>query len=303
MTKKQQKNNKTSIESKKNKSNATKAIKKVILISEGKSQRGRKPGKKYPNGYKKKQKNIIDNGNEIIKTVPEISREEKNEETSSENVIQASINPSENNIIINDNINSTVSNDNEAKENNIEPSSNVSNDFIKTGEDQFNSFISENFKKEDLINEEYKQETINEDYKADTKHYSGEMKQLVNGYMLLSICDFVFPEVIKRIMLFINPKDSDLIKKIKTKDVQLSEDQMKSLEKSADYVAQMVFAQLNPLSMFVLSLGVFYYSNMKIAIEEKRQEELIKESESFFKQDHSIIKKQPVKKVFNRNKK
>jgi hypothetical protein len=100
-----------------------------------------------------------------------------------------------------------------------------------------------------------------EDQKQETK--ADQMKrpfaQMVNGYMLLALCDFIIPGGI----LFIWGKFDPRIKLIKMSDCKLDEDQRESLMEAADYAAAAIFEKLNPLVVLLIGMGGFYGMNIK----------------------------------------
>ena len=82
--------------------------------------------------------------------------------------------------------------------------------------------------------------------------------------MLLSICDVVFPYGIKFLFGLFNPK----AKKVKAKDIQLEPEQRQALLGAADQVAQYVFEKANPMTIFIICMGLFYGTNFSNALNE-----------------------------------
>jgi hypothetical protein len=225
-----------------------KNVKKVLLASEGKKQRGRKAGVKFEGGYKKNKNVDV----ELMKQF-----EQSDIETLKPIEVVSEI---QNNLI-----------------NNTEPK----NEFVKTGEDQFNEFVNDSATNKNVDDNEYTKETektfesstagTNTNFNTSNTGTGTNTGGLVNGYMLLSICDFVFPVVLKKVVSIIDRNNKDLIESIKISELQLTNDQKDALKASADMVANYLFAQMSPITVFTLSLGVFYYSNLKMVIDDKKE--------------------------------
>lgn len=127
-----------------------------------------------------------------------------------------------------------------------------------TGEEKLNSFFNEYQQTaEDKPNENTPQPT-NNGLQTDPK-----MKMLINGYMLLSLCDVVFPYGIKFIFGLFDPR----AKKVNASDMKLEPEQRQALMNSADAVAQYVFEKANPMTVFIICLGLFYGSNFNDAMQ------------------------------------
>ena len=127
-----------------------------------------------------------------------------------------------------------------------------------SGEDKLNSFFSEYQQTaEDKPNENTPQPTSN-GLQTDPK-----MKMLINGYMLLALCDVVFPYGIKFLFGLFDPR----AKKVNAGDLKLEPEQRQALMNSADAVAQYVFEKANPMTVFVICLGLFYGSNFNDAMQ------------------------------------
>lgn len=140
----------------------------------------------------------------------------------------------------------------------IEPK--INPDFVQTSdEEKLNSFFNEY--KQEADETEIQTESINEPVKRDEK-----IKVLINGYMLLSLCDVVFPYGLVYLLGFFNPK----YKKINPNKLKLEPEQKEALMASADEVAKYVFEKTNPLTVFVICLGLFYGTNLMNAINEDK---------------------------------
>lgn len=127
-----------------------------------------------------------------------------------------------------------------------------------SGEEKLNSFFNEYQQTaEDKPNENTPQPTTN-NFQNDPK-----MKMLINGYMLLSLCDVVFPYGIKFIFGLFDPR----AKKVNASDMKLEPEQRQALMNSADAVAQYVFEKANPITVFIICLGLFYGSNFNDAMQ------------------------------------
>lgn len=81
---------------------------------------------------------------------------------------------------------------------------------------------------------------------------------LVNGYMLLALCDFIFPGII----LWAYKKYDKRAEKIKISNCKLDKDQKESLMEAANQVAQVIFQQMNPIIVLVVGMGVMYWTNI-----------------------------------------
>ena len=96
--------------------------------------------------------------------------------------------------------------------------------------------------------------------------------QLINGGMLLAVCDFFFPMLFKFIHKhFLKNKYTHLVK---TKDVILTPDQVEQLEPISDAAAQIIFAKVHPIVLFVIAMGMSYGTNYKLALDDAEEREL-----------------------------
>lgn len=136
------------------------------------------------------------------------------------------------------------------------------NDFQSTsGEDKLNSFFNE-----------YQQtdnEPNNEKFVPNESNpiRDEKLKMIINGYMLLSICDIVFPYGIKFLFGLFNPK----AKKVNAADLKLEPEQRAALLPAADQVAQYVFEKANPMTIFIICMGLFYGTNFSNALNEIKE--------------------------------
>jgi hypothetical protein len=78
---------------------------------------------------------------------------------------------------------------------------------------------------------------------------------VISGYMLLLICDFVFPSVI---VLVIGKLSKNLKKKIVAKNLKLTKEEKKELEPLANEAVKYMFSDMHPLTAFAVSLGSIY---------------------------------------------
>jgi hypothetical protein len=126
-----------------------------------------------------------------------------------------------------------------------------------SGEDKLNSFFNE-----------YQQtdnEPTNDKFVPESTPIRDEkLKMIINGYMLLSICDIVFPYGIKFLFGLFNPK----AKKVSASDLKLEPEQRAALLPAADQVAQYVFEKANPMTIFIICMGLFYGTNFSNALNE-----------------------------------
>jgi hypothetical protein len=126
-----------------------------------------------------------------------------------------------------------------------------------SAEEKLNSFFNEY----QQINDEPNDNNISQ---PEQKQQDPKLKMIINGYMLLSICDVVFPYGIKFLFGLFNPK----AKKVKAKDIQLEPEQRQALLGAADQVAQYVFEKANPMTIFIICMGLFYGTNFSNALNE-----------------------------------
>lgn len=83
-------------------------------------------------------------------------------------------------------------------------------------------------------------------------------KNVVDGYMLLTLLDTFFPMIIK---MFVKKA-----KGLRDKDIQLTKDQKIHLEPIADEVAQGLLSFLDPVTLFFILAGSLYWQNTAEAI-------------------------------------
>ena len=83
-------------------------------------------------------------------------------------------------------------------------------------------------------------------------------KNIVDGYMLLTLMDTFFPMVLK-----IAYKKAN---KLKDKDIQLSKDQKEHLEPIADEISQQLLSFMDPVSLFFVMAGAMYWQNTSEAL-------------------------------------
>jgi hypothetical protein len=197
----------------------------------------------------------------IINKVDSIETTIENEQKTIEPIIE----PIQNEPIIKNEISTTDLSD--SIEQPISKSNN-SNDAIKqpsertefqqtTAEEKLNSFFNEY----QQINDE---PSDNKNEHPEQRQQDPKLKMIINGYMLLSICDVVFPYGIKFLFGLFNPK----AKKVKAKDIQLEPEQRQALLGAADQVAQYVFEKANPMTIFIICMGLFYGTNFSNALNE-----------------------------------
>ena len=81
------------------------------------------------------------------------------------------------------------------------------------------------------------------------------MSPVISGYMLLLICDFVFPAAI---IFIISKASKNLKKKIVAKNLKLTKDEKKELEPLANEAVKYMFSEMHPLTAFFVSLSSIY---------------------------------------------
>lgn len=124
---------------------------------------------------------------------------------------------------------------------------------------------------------------------------------LVNGFMLLALCDIAIPSLIKWIYLKV---DEDA-KSVKIKDAKLDEDQREALKESADIAAKYIFEKLHPLAAFGVGLIIFYGQNFMMEVNEVKAKRKVRkmklEAEKVYQmsdiRDTKIIRQKPPVKV------
>lgn len=119
--------------------------------------------------------------------------------------------------------------------------------------------------------------------------FKNQNKMMVNGVLLLSICDFIFPSLIKFIYKRI---DSDA-QYIDTSKVKLDNDQKESLKEAANFAAVYIFEKVNPIAIFFIGMGAMYSSNFMSVLSDKKEQ--IKERKKA-QRAKPLIKKKPIKK-------
>jgi len=80
-------------------------------------------------------------------------------------------------------------------------------------------------------------------------------KTIISGYMMLLIIDLVFPNVL--IFAYNRIKGTNL----SATDLMLSSDQKSELEPLADEAAKSLSMEVNPMTLFLISMGTFYAAN------------------------------------------
>lgn len=78
---------------------------------------------------------------------------------------------------------------------------------------------------------------------------------VISGYMLLLICDFVFPSLI---VLIVSKASKNLKKKITAKNLKLTKEEKKELEPLSNEAVKYMFSEMHPLTAFAVSLGSVY---------------------------------------------
>lgn len=106
----------------------------------------------------------------------------------------------------------------------------------------------------------YKETPVNEingDVPPQPVNLAAQDKLIINGYLLLVMCDAFFPLIIKIVIGIFYPA----LKKIPTHKIKLTKEQKESLEPIADRAAAHMFENANPISMFIFAMGSCYLSN------------------------------------------
>ena len=98
---------------------------------------------------------------------------------------------------------------------------------------------------------------VNGDVPPQPVNLAAQDKLIINGYLLLVMCDAFFPLIIKIVIGIFYPA----LKKIPTHKIKLTKEQKESLEPIADRAAAHMFENANPISMFIFAMGSCYLSN------------------------------------------
>lgn len=119
--------------------------------------------------------------------------------------------------------------------------------------------VFDEIKKEVEANEKSLNDLNNPDGKqpGDTPIHSA-VKNIVDGYMLLTLMDTFFPMLLKLAY--------KKAKKLKDKDIQLSKDQREHLEPIADEISQQLLSFMDPVSLFFVMAGAMYFQNTSEAL-------------------------------------
>jgi hypothetical protein len=152
-----------------------------------------------------------------------------------------------------------------------------------SGEEKLNIFFSEYEQAPGEENTEVKNETINETINeplnepnkvqnignqfTSSQSSKPSLNVLVNGYMLLTIMDIVFPIGIKFIFGLFNKE----AKSVNISALKLEPEQKESLRPMADQVAVYIFEKVNPLTMFVLMSSFYYATNLQSEINKNKE--------------------------------
>lgn len=84
-------------------------------------------------------------------------------------------------------------------------------------------------------------------------------RNIIDGYMLLTVCDTFFPWLFK--MFYKKAKD------IKDKDIRLSKDQKEHMAPLADEIAAASLSFMDPTTLFFILMGSIYKQNIDDAIQ------------------------------------
>lgn len=110
----------------------------------------------------------------------------------------------------------------------------------------------------DEILSEYKTAETKPEAPAPTATEAESLANIVNGYMLLIICDVV---IAGGVLTLFKMFDKSL-KSIEVNSIGLSNEQRKKLEPLADKVAISLLGNVSPIALFTLTLGAIYYTNI-----------------------------------------
>lgn len=149
------------------------------------------------------------------------------------------------------------------------------NEFSKNGEEQFNDWKKE-FSDVTPVQKDFvtqkREEIANDENKPKQKRgrpveskLNNANAALVNGTMLIAMCDFFFPGAFKLIYKYIFKNQH--ASKVKHADVKLTEDQVNSISDVSDEAAKVIFEKVNPIVLFALSMSIMYGLNFKMAVD------------------------------------
>ena len=88
-------------------------------------------------------------------------------------------------------------------------------------------------------------------------------RNIIDGYMLLTICDAFFPFILK--MFFKKAKG------IPDKEIRLSKDQKEHMAPIADEIAQGFLSFLDPVTLFFILQGAMYKQNLDDALQRREK--------------------------------
>lgn len=142
----------------------------------------------------------------------------------------------------------------------------------KTGEDSMEDFFKSFEKVEPSSNpiNETVEEKVKERKPRKSKEDSEQVirdsnAMLINGGMLIAMCDFFFPGILK--FIFSKFLKNKYASKVQHKDVALNPDQVKSIEKVSDHAAMVIFEKVNPMILFFIGMMAMYGMNFKMALD------------------------------------
>lgn len=146
----------------------------------------------------------------------------------------------------------------------------TNNNFVQTtGEENLENFLNEY--KDEATEDDLKQQ-LAEKETSNNQTSIDEQKIIINGYMLLAMCDFIFPLGLKFLYGFFDVR----AKQVQINDIKLSPEQKEALMSSADAVAQYIFQKANPLVVFGICMSLFYGTNFMTALNSIPKTEKIK---------------------------
>lgn len=121
----------------------------------------------------------------------------------------------------------------------------------------------------DSGNSEKRKYTRRGSYNQDEKDIKDSVSTLVNGSMLISLMDFVFPNMIKFIYTrFLKNKTAE---KITHSELVMSLDQKESLGEIPDKVARIIFEKVNPVILFFIFYAVMSFMNFQMALDNHKK--------------------------------
>jgi len=125
-------------------------------------------------------------------------------------------------------------------------------------------------KKEAAPEEIAAQQTESKEAKKSFKEIQEGHDMMFNTTMLISMCDFIFPNLVK--LYYKHLKKDKRVDKLKFSDLKLTDDQIESFGDSIECMSEYIFQFVNPLVMAGVGMLVMYDGNIKQALDKLEKE-------------------------------